>query len=69
MILSIIQIVLAVVLIVIVLVQSRGTGLGAAFGGSGAVYQTKRGLEKTLHIATIIISILFIVTSLVNFMV
>lgn len=64
--LTIIQIVVAILLVVTVLLQSRGSGLGAAFGGEGNVYRTKRGMEKMLHLATIILSILFLGTALAN---
>ena len=54
-----IQITLSVLLILAVLLQARGSGVGEAFGGSGAVYRTRRGIEKTLFRATIILAILF----------
>ncbi len=57
--LSIIQIVLAILLTAAILLQARGGELGSAFGGAGEVYRTKRGLEKFLFIATIVIAILF----------
>ena len=60
----IIQIIIAILLIAVILLQNKGTGLGAAFGGDGAVFRTKRGLEKTLHKATIILAILFFIISL-----
>lgn len=66
MILDIIQLISAVLLVVVILLQNRGTGLGAAFGGDGNVYRTKRGLEKTLSIATIIIAVVFLATALIN---
>lgn len=66
MILSIIQIAVAVILMIAVLVQRRGSGLSAAFGGEGNIYRTKRGLEKNLHIATIILAIIFLVTAFLN---
>jgi len=65
-ILPIVQFVLAVLLMAAILLQSRGTGLGAAFGGGGNVYRTKRGVEKKLFHATIIIAILFFGVSLAN---
>jgi len=65
-ILTIAQIILAILIIVAILLQSRGTGLGAAFGGEGNVYRTKRGLEKKLYYATIILAILFFGASLTN---
>lgn len=59
MIITISLFVLALLLIVLILLQSRGAGLGQVFGGSGGVYLVKRGIEKKLFIATIIVSILF----------
>ena len=63
-IISIVQIVSAILLIVVVLMQQKGSGLGAAFGGSGNVYTAKRGLDKVLFRATIFTSIVFFGTSL-----
>jgi len=68
MILNVIQIILSVTLIIVILIQHRGSGLGSAFGGDSSVYKTKRGVEKSLHYATIVIAILFIAISLVNFL-
>ena len=53
------QVVVSILLIIAILLQNRGTGLGSAFGGSGGVYLTKRGLEKKLFIATIVLAVLF----------
>ncbi|NLZ74713.1 preprotein translocase subunit SecG [Candidatus Falkowbacteria bacterium] len=61
------QIVVAILLMVAILMQNRGTGLGNVFGGSGGVYLTKRGLEKKLFIATIILAALFLFLSLAVF--
>ncbi|MFA6994793.1 MAG: preprotein translocase subunit SecG [Patescibacteria group bacterium] len=58
------QVVVAVFLMVAILMQNRGTGLGGVFGGSGGVYLTKRGLEKKLFIATIVLAVIFILLSL-----
>lgn len=65
-ILKITEVVLAVLLIASILLQSRGTGIGAAFGGSGNVFRTKRGAEKKLFQATILIAILFFGASLAS---
>ena len=59
-ILNIIQIVIAGLLIIAILLQQRGTGLSGAFGGEGGVYFKKRGAEKIIFIATIILAVLFI---------
>ena len=56
---NIIQLVLSVLLIVIILLQQKGSGLSAVFGGSSNVYSTKRGVDKILHWGTIILSIIF----------
>ncbi len=63
---STLQLIVSILLIIVILLQSRGTGLGSAFGGSGGVYLTKRGLEKKLFIITIILSVLFFSLSLLG---
>ncbi len=65
--LNIIQIVAAVLLVVAILLQNKGASVGGVFGGEGAVYQTKRGVEKKLFVLTIILSIIFLGTALMNF--
>lgn len=64
---GIIQIIAAVLLMLVILLQNRGASVGGVFGGGDAVYQTKRGLEKKLFVATIILSIIFLGTALANF--
>jgi len=64
--LSIAQIVLAVALILIVLLQVRGGGLGGIFGQADTVYRTRRGLEKTMFQLTIALAVLFIVIALIS---
>lgn len=62
-IINISQIIVSVALIALILLQQRGSeGLGSAFGGdSGSTaYRTRRGLEKGVFIATIILGILFL---------
>jgi preprotein translocase subunit SecG len=61
-----IQIVLSVLLIAGILLQQSEAGLGGAFGGGDGFssgHHTKRGAEKTLFIATIVIAVLFVATS------
>ncbi len=66
--LNLLQIVVSVILIVIILLQVKGSGFGAALGGmsGGSVYRTKRGLEKTLFQATILLTIVFIFISFLS---
>jgi len=56
-----IQVTLSVLLVIVILLQQTGAGLGGAFGGadSSSGFHTRRGAEKVLFYATIIIAILF----------
>ena len=62
--LTIAQMVLSVTLVLILLLQVRGGGLGGIFGQADTVYRTKRGLEKTLFQFTIVLVVLFVAISL-----
>jgi len=64
--LPIFQIVVSVVLVVLILLQQRGTALGSAFGQEGGFYATRRGIQKKIYWATIVCGVLFIILSLVN---
>jgi len=60
---KIIQVILAILLVVAILLQQRGSGLGMAFGGEGNVYRSRRGAEKLLFIITIVLAVLFCLTA------
>ena len=62
---SIAQIVLAVALVMAVMLQVRGGGLGGIFGQADSVYRTRRGVEKTLFQLTIVLAVIFIIISIV----
>ena len=64
----IIQIILSVAVIIFVLLQVRGAGLGSAFGGSsaGSVFKTRRGVERLVFNLTIIFVILFALISVIG---
>ena len=64
--LNIAQIVLSVALILAILLQVRGGGLGGIFGQSSTVFRTKRGVEKTLFQLTIVLVVLFIIVSIMT---
>lgn len=68
-ILIILQIVIASSLIVLILFQTKGTGLGSTFGQSQELYRTKRGMEKILYRLTILDAALFLVISLISILV
>jgi preprotein translocase subunit SecG len=63
--LNIAQIILAVALIIAVLLQVKGGGLGGIFGQPDSVYRTKRGMEKTLFQFTIVLIVLFVILSII----
>jgi len=65
-ILNIVQIVISVLLIAVVLFQQKSTTLGGAFGGDSTTFTTKRGPERVLHIATIVLSVIFVGLAIVN---
>jgi preprotein translocase subunit SecG len=64
----VVQIILSVAVIVFILLQVRGAGLGSAFGGSsaGSVFKTRRGVERLVFNATIVFLVLFGLLSIVS---
>lgn len=68
-IISLIQIILGALLIVVIIIQQKGTGLGSTFGGELSFYRTKRGAEKLLFYVTIVLALLFILSSIVGLIV
>ncbi len=61
------QIVVAIALTVLVLLQAKDAGLSSMFGGGDmGVYKTRRGVEKTMFNATIVLGIVFLVLALVS---
>ncbi len=65
--LYVVQIILAIAVIVASILQTRGSDLGSVFGGSGGgIYKTRRGVEKTLFNAMIVLSVLFFLVSLLT---
>ncbi len=65
--LQIAAIIVSVLLIVLILLQVKGGGLGSLFGGDAGmgISRTRRGLEKTLYQLTIVMSALFLAISIV----
>jgi preprotein translocase subunit SecG len=62
--LQIVQIIIAIALTIAILLQARGAGLGSVFGGSGAVFKTRRGIDKLLFRTTITLAVVFALLSL-----
>ena len=62
----VVQIIVSLLLISLILVQAKGTGLGSAWGGGGEFYRSKRGVEKIFYTATVALGALFLLISVVN---
>jgi len=58
------QIILGIVLTVLVVMQTQNSGAGGMFGSDTTVHRTRRGLEKTLYQATLVIAVFFFVISI-----
>jgi preprotein translocase subunit SecG len=66
---SILQIVTvgsALLMVLAILLQQRGASLGAGFGSSGELYTTRRGLDRNLYEATIVLAVIFVLSILVG---
>ena len=62
----IINIILSAIIVVLILIQGKGAGLGSAWGGGGELYQTRRGLEKFTFRLTVVLVVVFLIMSVVN---
>ena len=67
--LNIVQIIVSVALIALAVMQSKEAGLGRMFGGDSSIYRTRRGVEKTIFQLTIIMAVVFFLTSMLNVLV
>lgn len=61
---QIVQIIISVALIIAILLQTRGAGLGSVFGGTGTVFKTRRGIDRLLFWLTVAFAATFCVVSL-----
>ncbi|MEK7603959.1 MAG: preprotein translocase subunit SecG [Patescibacteria group bacterium] len=66
MILTYSQILLAVLLTAVILIQQKGSGLSSSLGGSGIEYSTKRGADKFFFYATVVLAVLFLAVSVLK---
>ena len=60
---------IAVLLTGAILLQARGTGLSSVFGGESTFYHTRRGVEKIIFWATVVLAVLFVATSIASFLI
>ncbi len=65
-ILQIVTLISGILIVLAILLQARGASLGAGFGASGELFTTRRGIDKSLHDATIVMVIIFVLSILVN---
>ena len=64
---NIVMIIVSVVLILVILMQTKGSSFSGAFGGdTSGIYRTRRGVEKTLFQMTIGITVVFVALALVS---
>lgn len=66
MILAILQLLVAIAVIILILIQEKAEGAGALFGGGEGGYHTRRGVEKLTHNLTIILVVAFGILALLN---
>lgn len=59
----------AALLIVAIILQQRGATLGAGFGSSGELYTTRRGVDKNLFEATIVLAVVFVLSILIGLLI
>lgn len=64
--LNVVQILVSIVLIVVVLLQSRGEGFSGTFSSDSSVFRTRRGVEKTLFEFTLVLAAVFIIISIAS---
>lgn len=65
--LNILQIIICLLLIGFIILQAKGTGLSSTFGGQSQQYHSKRGMEKIVFYSTLVLTVIFIGLSLINF--
>ncbi len=64
--LLILQIVVSTLLVLVILIQAKGSGISTVFGGSGSFYRSKRGVEKLFVGLTVILAIIFLALSIIQ---
>ena len=60
------NIILSTLVVILILIQGRGAGLGSAWGGGGEMFQTRRGVEKLTLRLTVVLILLFFAISMIN---
>jgi preprotein translocase subunit SecG len=63
------QDIIGIFLMIAILMQARGSGLSATFGGDSSVYRSRRGIERRLWQFTILLAVLFCFFSEASFVI
>lgn len=64
--LAIAQLLIAIALIVVIMFQLHGGGMGGIFGQTDSVYRTRRGIERSLFILTIVLAVVFVIVAILS---
>lgn len=64
--LRVFQIIVSLGLILLIVLQAKGVGLGRAWGGGGEFYKSRRGVEKLIFKVTVVLAALFLTSSILN---
>lgn len=64
--LNIAQILIAILLIALILMQTRGTGFASGYAADSSIYRTRRGVEKTLFQLNIVVGVIFVLVAIVS---
>jgi preprotein translocase subunit SecG len=64
-----VNIIVSILIVVFILVQGRGGGLGSAWGGGGETYHTRRGVEKVTLRVTVFLIVIFFIIAVVNLLI
>lgn len=62
---NIAAIIVAILLIIVIMLQMQGTGLSSSFGGGGEFYRSKQSIDKLLIYATVVLTVLFGILSII----
>lgn len=63
------ELIVAIALMVAILLQAKGVGMSAVFGGENTMYRSRRGVEKLLHRGTIALAAVFMILAIVNILI
>jgi protein translocase SecG subunit len=63
---DILTVISASLMILFILIQSRGSSLGAAFGGDTSFYRSRRGSEAVIFNATIVFAVVFVLSVILS---